>query len=309
MKSSAGISYIPRTPAFGRLSLLLCLLLFVSASSACAGDESPEEASGGPPGLSVDFSFEHVRRAAAPGLGVSASHDEYTAGLRWFFLFLRLNHREYDWRIDPDGSGGEKFPPWESLTALTPGFSYYRGIGESSGVIVNLFGTYGFEEELSSGTLSYNTQAFVLWAYRPRVTLFTGVGMRYHPVSSSFYPMLGFSWEGDAGSGFYGFLGNPSVLGYRLNDSTAFNLNVESENWIYRLSEENSVSPRGYLRDSDWKISVSVEKGLTENLTLSAGISRFLDRSISIYDREGDRTGSADIESGFSFNAGMSYSF
>jgi hypothetical protein len=287
--------------------VITCVFIFTAPLRAGAEDESSEKSGGVPNIVSINISAEDVG-ASAENRGFSGSYTRYSAGVKWLFLSMNINRREYDWMEGPNNLGGILIQPWDSLTDLSAGLSYYRSAGEKSGLLANLSADYGFEKDSSSGAVSLKPQVFWSYNYRPRITLFAGLGASFHSVYSSTYPMLGISWKEEAGRGFYGFMGYPAVLGYRFNKSTALNLNLIFENNIYRLSEDDTVSSDVYLRTRDWKIGIGFEKSITESLILNIGINRYEERSLVFYDSGGELY-SEDVEPSTSVFADISYNF
>jgi len=192
------------------VSVIISLAVLVTLPVVVPAAEGEKEGNGDEiPVISANLSVEQVERSDINGSGASIGYMEFSAGLKWQFLLLDIDHREYEWENSEYFGSAQGKDPWKMLTRIAPGLQYYYKPNEKWGVWPKFVAIAGFENSISAKSWTYNPQVVGFYMPTQKLTLYGGVGMLYHPVDSIVYPALGVAWnmksrEGLSGAGFPG---------------------------------------------------------------------------------------------------------
>jgi hypothetical protein len=260
------------------------------------------------PPFSFDFSVERTARADIDGTGASVAVTEYSAGLSWQFLLIDVDHRENNWRAGSDLGSAPGRDPWGSLTRIAPGLQYYGEFSGQWAIWAKLVAIAGFEDTISSRSWTYNPQLVGFYMPRERLKLYGGIGALYHPVDPVVYPVLGVAWNMDSRSGLSGAIGFPeTMLRYHFNEQLAMKVDFQWDIRVYRLAEDNTLAPDGYVRTEDLNPGLHLEYSLTESMMLTTGVRRLMDRGLTIFDRIENERADHDVQDGWSFLVGVAF--
>lgn len=288
------------------ISLLAFLLLDMTAAGLAGEGESEEE--GNPARISTSLGMENVSKSGIDNSPSSFAYTEYSADLEWQFLLLRIDQRYYDWDSKSKSFFGND--PFDSLTRITPGVQYYSQIGDKWGVWAKMEAAAGFEEEVDSGSWSYNPQLIGIYSPLERTTLYAGVGALSHKTDDVVYPVLGLAWNMDAGEGLSFSLGFPeNMIRYSLNEDVAIKLDFQWDIRFYQLAPDNSLVSQGYLRSEAKKPGLHFNYTPIEDLLLDLGFTGYLGRSLTIYDKKGKERISRDVSNSGAITVGAEYKF
>ncbi|MCI5222188.1 MAG: hypothetical protein D3924_05830 [Candidatus Electrothrix sp. AR4] len=255
--------------------------------------------------MTTHLSIEQVERTDIDNTAASMGYTELSAGAEWQFLLLDINHRIYDW--GDNAFLGSK-DPLESLTQIVPGVQYYQKFSDTWSVWIKGVALAGFEDALSSESITYNPQVVTFYFPTQRTTLYCGVGMLYHPADTTIYPVVGVAWNMDAEKGFFGTLGFPeTTLRYGFTEKFALKLDVQWDNRIYQLAEDNTVAQEGYLQIEDLLPGLHLEYKPLKNLMLSVGVRRYFDRQLTFFDQEENELTSSEVDESWAYLLGITY--
>jgi hypothetical protein len=262
------------------------------------------------PLISTNLSLEQTERSDMDDSDASMGFKEFSAEVEWQFLLFTMDHREYDWH---EGAGLGTDPghdPWENLTRISPGLQYYRELSQKWGVWAKLVTIGGFEDEISSGSWTFNPQVLAFHMLTEHITLYGGLGLLYHPVDSQFYPVMGVAWSKDSKDGFSGALGFPeTMLRYGLNERIGLKTDFEWDIRTYSLAEKNDLAPDGFVYIEDLILGLYLEYLPVKDLTLRLGIRRYFGREMTIYDQDENKMTSPDVDPSWSYLFGINYDF
>ena len=287
---------------------IVVLIVFTVACAMSA--ESENSVQGGLlNGLEIELAVEQIDESDAEHTGAAFEYDDVTAKLEWLFVLFEFSHRSYEWTgecicTEPGAV------PWDSLIRISPGLQYYSEIGEKWGVWGKFVAHAGYESDMDSGSWTYNPQFLGFYSPLPGVKLYGGAGLLYHPVETVVYPVLGIAWNIDTVQGGSGALGFPeTMVRYGFNEWVAVKADFEVDVRTYSLDEDSGLSPGGYVHLEDLKPAVYLELLPVDNLTLSAGIRYYLDRTMTLYDSNENEMKSVDVEDCPGFEFQIQYRF
>jgi hypothetical protein len=274
---------------------------------AVSGSEEDGQSPSAIPRPSATLTGSWVARADIDGTDASFSFSEYSAGLKWLFLFFTAEQRTYSWHEGSDlGGAGD---PWRSLTLLSPGAQYYKEFGRW-GTWVRLRAFAGFEKNLSSRSWSYNPQVLGLYKPTQRLTLYAGAGLLHDPVDPLLYPVLGLAWAMGSRTGLSGAAGFPAtMIRYGFSEQLGLKLEVQWNIRTYALAGDNTLAPGGHLRTEDIVPGLLLEYSPAPGLTIAPGARFHFGRSLTLYDRSGVEFGSWDVDPSWSFRLHAEYVF
>jgi hypothetical protein len=293
------------------LAMILVLIITFRPFDGFGADEgqTAQDAAPAPP-LSISVSVEPIAKAKISDLSGSVAATETSAGLSWLFLMLDFNQRRNDWQVSSDTGIAAAPDPWGTLTQVSPGLQYYRTFGDRWGIWPKLTAIAGFEDGLSSESWTYNPQLIGLYMPRAQLTLYFGAGMLYHPVDATVYPVMGLAWNMDATRGLSGAVGFPeTMLQYQVNDRLALKADFQWDIRLYRLADDNALAPGGYLKTVDLKPAGYLQLRPTESLEITAGIRRWLGRSLTVFDRSERKLTESAVDATTSFQLSIDHQF
>lgn len=295
-----------------RKTVFLVVFLALLGGTAVTGqaEEGEDKQEDESPCISASISAARVAQSDVRGSGASYALKKYSAELEWLFLFLNVDHLDYDWDSDTSFLGLSDQDPWGSLSRIAPGVQYYRRFGKKWGIWAKMEAISGFEERPTSGSWTYNPQLIGIYSPTEHLSLYCGAGMLDNPTERVVYPVLGAAWNNDSAQGLAFSLGFPETMArYRFNEWLALRLDFQWEIQYYRLSEESDPASKGYLRTEAKKPGLHLCYSPVRNLILDLGITRYLDRSFSVYDREQNKLASRDVSDSWGLSLGLEYSF
>jgi hypothetical protein len=233
------------------------------------------------------------------------------AGLEIGWLVADYAYRQYDWEdasLLPFGGGAAE--PWEDLHSAALGFSHDEMVTNTWGYFVRAQGTTAFEEEMddSFGALALGGVMYNMPEWNMRFRL--GAAYSWNEVTSQVFPLAGLIWGQGRDTGLSVALGVPlTAVTYRFSERTALRARVGFDADTYRLADDNPASPEGYLETEDIGGEIALLYNLTDTLRLTLAGGWFFDRTLTLYDSEGEGGMEYDVEDGATARAQLSFSF
>ncbi|MEC4684467.1 MAG: hypothetical protein VST71_01875 [Nitrospirota bacterium] len=287
------------------LAVLVTWPVVAPASEGEKGDNGDEI-----PVISASLSVEQINQSDINGSGASIGYTEISAGLKWQFLLLDIDHRKYDWEKSEYFGSDQGKDPWEILTRIAPGLQYYYKPNEKWGVWPKFVAIAGFEDDISAKSWTYNPQIVGFYMPTQQLTLYGGVGMLYHPVDSIVYPALGVAWNMKSEEGLSGAVGFPeTMLRYGFNKRVALKTEFQWDIRFYRLAEDNNLAPGGFVEIEDTTCTIQLEHKPFKGLTLSLGIRRYFGRELTVFDHTENELTTNDVSDSWAYLLGIDYQF
>ncbi|MCI5207369.1 MAG: hypothetical protein D3910_00915 [Candidatus Electrothrix sp. ATG2] len=288
-----------------------CLILGVAAltlsSPSFAQATTSNDNGSSSPEISTRISIKHVDQADIDGSAASMEYTEVAAGMEWQFLVLDIDHRSYAW-------GGSDFlgsnEPFSQLTQIAPGLQYYHEFGNRWSIWAKGLALIGFEDGPSAEAITYNPQIITLYTLTSSLSLYCGAGVLYHPADTTFYPVVGLTWNMKKKKGIFGVLGFPeTILRYGLTEQLALKLDILWENRIYQFAEENTVAAEGYIKVEDTLPGLHLEYEPLDDLLLSIGVRHYFERRLTFYNQKEQEMGEHEVESSWASLFKVEYTF
>jgi len=285
--------------------------LLVLLPALCFGaEQSDGEAREAPsPLMSLTANVERTGSAGLVGTNAVASSTEFAATLKWYFLVLDADHRDYTWRRSwwtPEPGGPLSQTPWGSLTRIAPGIQYYRDFGNRWAVWGKFAGIAGFEDDPSWRSVTWNPQFVLIRTLTDGTMLYGGAGSLYHRASRTFFPIVGVAWNTDALAGLSAVVAFPEAYArYRFNERIALRADYEWDTRVFELAAASSAAP-GYLRIRDHFPALNVEYTLAPKATVTAGVRWLGGRDVTVYDRDARELITRDVEAAWAFSLSLS---
>jgi hypothetical protein len=280
--------------------LLLFVLLFASPCRAADDDLRPS--------VSVESQYTGNARLSGDSGSVAFSTERVTATM--LPLTLEYDVSDYSWRnISRLPFGDKRSKPWSTLQMLSATFDYARDLAGGLGFFTEATVFAGYEEELSD-SLGLNLTGGLSYAFTPALKLSFGATGLFHEVHSRPLPVVRLDWNQNAKEGFSASVGFPeNTLSYRFDKTYNLRLAQTFDDTIYRLSNESSIGPKGYLE------SVGVVSGLyldytpLPGLTGSIGPQYVLRRKFNTYTPAGDKRDVFSLDNAWGGLAHLEYAF
>ncbi len=233
------------------------------------------------------------------------------ADLEFGWLVTDYIFRRYEWSdVDrlPFGDGASD--PWEELHKAAVGISHDDMWSEKVGYFFAAEVSTAFEEEMDD---SFGARGWGGFIYRmPLWNLGFRLGALYdwNEVKSTVLPIVGIAWKNPGVKGFSAMVGIPlTAATYRFSDRWAVQAGVAFDSDTFRLADDSPVSPEGYLETQDIGGEIALLYTLSENLRLRAAVGGFFDRSLTIYDPDGNNGEEYDIDPGAFGRVALSVAF
>jgi hypothetical protein len=292
------------------------LMIFISLAlmAVCPNDamavDNAERRTDQHPTVETGLCVEHLERSELDGSNASMGYTEFSEGLTWGLLFFDMDHRAYDWQDGKILGVDLSTDPWDSLTRVAPGLQYAKQMTEKWGFWAKMSAIAGFEDEILSGSWTYNPQLISFYVLKPQLKLYFGLGMLYNPVESETYPVLGAAWNANSKKGISGALGFPeTMLRYGFNRKVALKFDFQWDVRTYRLAEDNAMTPKGYVQFENLIPGLKLEYAPAEKMMLRFGIRHHFGRKLSLFNHEEDELASEDVGASLAYLMSIDYSF
>jgi hypothetical protein len=276
--------------------------------SAEQRDEDAQEAPSPP--MSALVSVERAGQAGILGTPASGSSTEFAATLKCYFLILDIDRRICGWS-DPaftrePGRPGIDGTPWGSLTRIAPGIQYYRGFSGRWAVWGKFAGIAGFEDGISSRSVTWNPQLVFIRTLTDGTTLYGGAGSLYHRTSKTYFPIVGVAWNTNAGHGLSCVAAFPEAYArYRFSEKVALRADYEWDTRVFELAGSNPTVPEGYLLIRDHFPALNVEYTPARKTTVTAGVRWLGNRDVTIFDRHRRELATHDVKAAWAFSLSL----
>ena len=225
-------------------------------------------------------------------------------GINWgvgrsFFDFRKTDNLKF--------SNGSR--PWSDLYFSNAGFNFNYIWNKKWSSFIGLGGNAGWEDEIDDAFSLYESfGASYNSAFDLRWTL--GVGFRQGPENNGWGPFGSIAWNEDRKSkgqpGFCASVNWPPAaeICYVVDSKWAVRSNFAEFSGIFRLADDNDVSPSGLLITVVEKISLSVDYMPIAPLLLTFGIAYNMERCWDIGNEGGSTLQTVDLDEalGFQFN-------
>ena len=135
------------------------------------------------------------------------------------------------------------------------------------------------------------------------------------PYGTTLGPFGGISWNEEQRKSFQPGLSFKLQLplnlqiAYVFNEHWAINFNWRNFGKIFRLADDNDISPEGLLAISYSKSELSVDFRPIEKLTLSLGFSEYFHKEFDIQDDDGNSLQTIDVHDSFGGRLTVSWAF
>ncbi|KMY68344.1 hypothetical protein AAU61_01220 [Desulfocarbo indianensis] len=276
------------------MNLLALIITLICPAAVLAAAASP---SASPPDFTAKLDLAMVGEAdVGGGGGFSAMTGRLDLDYKGFsFQYQRNSYQWSDLGQLPFGNGQDD--PWESLQKVGISYTHRGAISDNMDYMAMAGVSSTFEEEMED---SYNVQGMMTATYRltPLWRVSFGLAARYHKVETTLLPIAGISYNLATPQGLFASLGFPvTVVGYRFKHGWSLNWGaLEFNNNYYRLADDSTVRPRGFLETRDLISSFWVAYQPRKNIKLEAGIHYLFNRELNTYDQEGENEQDHDVD-------------
>jgi len=232
-------------------------------------------------------------------------------GLEIGWLVANYGYRLYDWedvaRL-PFGDGvGE---PWEDLHGGALGFSHDEMVNRSWGYFVRAQATTAFEEEMDDSFGALGLAGLMYGIPEWNLMFRLGAAYSWNEGTSQVFPLVGVDWGGRGGPGLSVAVGIPlTAVTYRFSEQTAIRARVGFDSDTFRLADDNPASPEGYLETEDIGGEIALLYNLTPTMRLTLAAGYLFDRTLTLYDSDGEGGAEFDAEEAATARAQLSFSF
>jgi hypothetical protein len=220
---------------------------------------------------------------------------------------LDIDYRSYAWG-DSDFLASNE--PFSGLSHIAPGLQYYQEFSNRWSIWAKGLALIGFEDSPSTEAITYNPQLITLYTLTPSLSFLCGAGVLYHPVDTTFYPVVGLSWNMEEKKGLFGVLGFPeTILRYRLTEQLTLQLDILWENRIYQLGDQNTVAAEGYMKIEDILPGLHLEYQPVDDLLLSIGVRHYFERRLTFFEQEETEMGEYEVNDSWASMFRAEYTF
>jgi len=298
------------TRAQMKTALGIALCLVGSLSAAAASSESGEHI---PPSAWSSRIFALADAELDDGdASYAISSVAFTAQHRHWSLGVERQH--FAWR------NGEDFPsvvngqePWEFLNRIQLGYAHKHVHSDRWTSEIMVGGVAGFEDEMRN---SFSGYAGGYGLYRVNPDLMCVIGFlfsKHQKVATDLdnLPIVGVLWSPTALQGFSAQLGFPKTHAcWAINARNRLLLELNTlEGGVVRLADDSPVQEKGYVEFTSAALTLRLETRVGENLDLSVGVGHSVHREMKVFDTDGKRQQSIDVERGPSIEIGISKPF
>ncbi|WP_147822423.1 hypothetical protein [Salidesulfovibrio onnuriiensis] len=274
------------TPRILTIILILCFF----ATPVCAEEEAKNTLS-----LKTSYIGEGDVEDDQGGFSV------FKAGVEGQYSFLSAGYElsRYSWKDEDNLPFANGDTPWENLHSLWLGADYGDHISGNWSYFVHGGVSSAFEKEMSDsfGAVLLGGIAYDLgdgWEVQ------AGVGGHTHKIKSGLLPVLNVNWHGESDEGLKRFVELRFLgveAGYEFTKSLMLRAAVDSSGDTYRLADDSDVREKGYADISDMNAGLYLDWQPIGDLMFTFGAEYRFDRSITIYDDNGDKLEKYDVDS------------
>jgi hypothetical protein len=191
------------------------------------------------------------------------------------------------------------------LTRIAPGIQYYRDLGSRWAVWGKFAGIAGFEDGISSRSVTWNPQLVFIRTLSGGTILYCGAAALYHRASRTPFPIVGVAWNTDARTGFSAVAAFPEAYArYRFSEKVALRADYEWDTRVFELAAANTAAPR-YLRIRDHFPALNVEYTPARKTTVTAGVRWLGNRDVTIFDRDARELATHDVKAAWAFSLSL----
>ena len=206
--------------------------------------------------------------------------------------------------------------PWDDLYSAEFGLSYvYKWNKKWASVLGSGIGA-GWEKDTDD---IYSYRGFLgtnySWGQRLNWKASLGFGFGHGPGGTQLGPFGDISWNEEQRNSFqpgWSFkLEFPPDLqiAYVFNEHWAINFNWSHLDKLFRLADDNDISPEGLLDFSYSKSELSADFRPVETLTLSLGLSEYFHKEFDIQDDGGNSLQTIEVHDSFGFRFSVNWAF
>lgn len=226
---------------------------------------------------SLEFEWQHT--------GGSSTGDSSDASLSSFQQFTLRS--EYQALLF-DAEQRHYRHPQQSLrlTQLSPGLQYFTELNDKWAIWPRLMVRIGYEETITSDSLTYNPQLAMLRQLSPDITLVLGAGALLHTTENQYYPVIGLVLGNNPDSRWSGNLAIPqSLIAYRLTDNWYGEFALK---WQTRYYQLHSALPDNayFLKHQDVLPSAGIRFDSGNSVQISARLHYALQRKVRLFDQQ-----------------------
>lgn len=269
-----------------------------------------------PPTASLELSGRHLVNSAVGNTQGELSVTQTRADVSWSRFSLGWHTDWYSWENRqnlPFGDG--RTDPWKTLNVLTFLVRHRDQLSQRWSYFVQGAIRSGFERELSR-SVGVAVNGGVVYGWNEDWTVGIGGFIGVDPTSkfafSSTFAMGGpfVQFRHPGAPGISGRLGFPqSELRYTGSPvwSTWLGLSIDSD--TYRLADDSSVMPKGYVRDRMITSGIYLDLTPAPALLLRLGPTYNFSRRLEFYDSGGGKRRSYDLEDALGFETKIGWTF
>ncbi|XPV75911.1 MAG: DUF6268 family outer membrane beta-barrel protein [Desulfovibrio sp.] len=240
----------------------------------------------------------------------SVSQQTYDISADFRYLDFNYTHNAFDWKnTERLNFGNDRTTdPWDELHSLSVGARIPLQHNEQWSSLFMFDVSANYEDEIGADALEYGMGALAAYQYSENLKLQFGALVSIDPINVNFMPGLGLKytyneWEMA--------LGIPETgVRYTMNDQWAFGTSFNSQSTLYNLSNDSSVISDGFAQVESSSLSLYADWTPTESITISAGPEYYFDRTMRIYDRDGNKKWNEEkTDNAFGGSINFTYAF
>lgn len=234
-----------------------------------------------------------------------------SANLKYSDFSVEYELNSYYWSdiaVIPFGNGIDE--PWENLHKLGIGVMHRFPINNSWSVFGRAGLSTSFEKEMDN-SWSWMVAGGVVHFLSMNWQFVAGAAYSQKQVDTvlEIIPLAGIHWNRFTRSGFSASVGIPITdITYRFNSDVALRLAATGCSDLYRLENNSSVEPEGYLETFAINAGLHLDVIPWENGKLSVGVQDIFCREMTIHDKDDNEEKSYDIDDSFSIDIRLTQS-
>lgn len=233
-----------------------------------------------------------------------------SGGYSW--LNLSYARTDYSWSdVGKLAFGNGSDDPWDTLHALAVSSEHDGMFNDRWGWFAGAALGAAYEDEMS-GAWEVSAYGGGVYVWDEHTTVTFGLGASEHETGFGFLPLFGVQWDyvGEDGAGWYAALGLPETnVGYAFSRDFSLTLELGIDDDVYRLADDSKVIREGYVGVEDMSLSLAADWTLYEDVTLTLAPSYHWGRSMTLYDKNGDKEESYDLNDSFGALLNLSVDF
>lgn len=284
------------------VGLLLACVITVGPARADE-PQGREDGGAGPNGPAEHFynfglSSSFVDAAGIGSNGGEASFTSLGASVKVWKFTLRYDQDHYSWDRKgqlPFGNGTDD--PWTDLK--TVGLAFHHGDRLSGKWGYFLMGGVASSYESEMGSPQGMVMAAAQYMYSRKTSFRFGLAGMASELDVTVLPVLGFNYNGvgRGGAGWSAGLGVPETeVAYHFDDVFAVRLNAEMDHGTYKLADDSTVSPDGWLKKSGYGGGLYLDVTPIENVECSVGGFYLFEREWELFDKNKHSLGAYDVD-------------